>query len=147
MSLLESPAADVCATPWRTAAAPNLEVLGHQPVGIASLRRDVRGAILLVAAFFIAKGPPFDLASIKAVASGGTVISLSVIMGLPAVLAVLWLATRMARMPFADYLALRGTSWRDLVIGIVALIVLIAAGTFCRACWVAKSRRASWWMC
>ena len=42
-------------------------------------------------------------------ASAGTVISLSVMMGLPAVLAVLWLATRMARMPFADYLALRGS--------------------------------------
>jgi membrane protease YdiL (CAAX protease family) len=84
------------------------------------------GQFLLVACFFIAKGPPFDIASIKAVASSGTVISLSVTMGLPAVLAVLWLATRMARMPFADYLALRGSSWRNLVIGIVALIALIA---------------------
>src|SRR4051795_2308873 len=83
------------------------------------------GQFLLVAGFFIAKGPPFDIASIKAVASAGTVISLSVMMGLPAVLAVLWLATRMARMPFADYLALRRASWRDLLIGIVALIVLV----------------------
>jgi membrane protease YdiL (CAAX protease family) len=85
------------------------------------------GQFLLVAAFFVAKGPPFDIASIKAVASAGTVISLSVIMGLPAVLAVLWLATRMARMPLADYLALRGTSWSNLLIGIVALIVLIGS--------------------
>lgn len=84
------------------------------------------GQFGLVAAFFVAKGPPFDLASIKAVASAGTVISLSVMMGLPAVLAVLWLAARMARMPFADYLALRRSSWTDLVIGIVALIALIA---------------------
>jgi CAAX protease family protein len=53
------------------------------------------------------------------------VISLSVMMGLPAVLAVLWLATRMARTPFADYLALRRTSWTDLLIGIAALIVLV----------------------
>jgi membrane protease YdiL (CAAX protease family) len=84
------------------------------------------GQFALVAGFFIGMGPPFDIASIKAVASAGTVISLSVMMGLPAVLAVLWLATRMARMPFADYLALRRTSWSDLLIGIVALIVLIA---------------------
>jgi membrane protease YdiL (CAAX protease family) len=83
------------------------------------------GQFLLVLAFFIAKGPPFDLASIKTVASAGTVISLSVMMGLPAVLAVLWLATRMARTPFADYLALRRASWRDLLIGIGALIVLV----------------------
>jgi membrane protease YdiL (CAAX protease family) len=83
------------------------------------------GQFLLVVAFFLAKGPPFDLTSIKAVASAGTVISLSVMMGLPAVLAVLWLATRMARTPFADYLALRRASWRDLLIGIVALIALV----------------------
>jgi membrane protease YdiL (CAAX protease family) len=84
------------------------------------------GQFLLVAAFFIAKGPPFDLASIKTVASAGTVISLSVMMGLPAMLMVLWLATRMARTPFADYLALRRSSWTDLAIGVVALIALVA---------------------
>jgi membrane protease YdiL (CAAX protease family) len=84
------------------------------------------GQFALVAAFFVGKGPPFDIASIKAVAGAGTVISLSVMMGLPAVLAVLWLATRMARLPFADYLALRRTSWTDLLIGIAALIALIA---------------------
>src|SRR3954466_3166690 len=84
------------------------------------------GQFLLVAAFFIAKGPPFDIASIKAVASAGTVISLSVMMGLPAVLAVLWLATRAVRAPFADYLALRRSSWRNLLIGIAALIALVA---------------------
>jgi uncharacterized protein len=83
------------------------------------------GQFALVAGFFLAKGPPFDAASITAVASAGTVISLSVMMGLPAVLAVLWLATRMARTPFADYLALRRTSWTDLLIGVAALIALV----------------------
>jgi uncharacterized protein len=83
------------------------------------------GQFLLVAVFFVAKGPPFDIDSIKTVASNGTVISLSVMMGLPAVLAVLWLATRLADTPFADYLALRRTSWRDLLIGVAGLIVLI----------------------
>src|ERR1700710_2155262 len=66
------------------------------------------GQFALVAGFFLAKGPPFNTDSIKAVASAGTVISLSVIMGLPAVLAVLWLATRMARPPLSGYLAPRG---------------------------------------
>ena len=83
------------------------------------------GQFLLVAVFFVARGPPFDIASIKAVASSGTVISLSVMMGLPAVLAVLWLATRLSGTPFAEYLALRGTSWRNLLIGVAGLIVLI----------------------
>ena len=59
------------------------------------------------------------------VVGGGLTISLSVIMGLPAVLAALWLAIRMSRMPFADYLALRWTSWINFLIGVVALFVLI----------------------
>src|SRR3954451_9999029 len=78
------------------------------------------GQFLLVAGFFVAKGPPFDFGSIKTVAGSGTVISLSVIMGLPAVLAVLWLATRLSGMRFAEYLALRRTSWGNLAIGIAA---------------------------
>jgi hypothetical protein len=47
-------------------------------------------------------------------------------MGLPAVLAALWLAIRSSRTPFAEYLALRGTSWINFLIGAVALAVLIA---------------------
>jgi membrane protease YdiL (CAAX protease family) len=83
------------------------------------------GQFALVACFFVVKGPPFDLGSIKTVAGSGTVISLSVIMGLPAVLAVLWLATRLSGTPFSEYLALRRTSWGNLLIGILALIALV----------------------
>ena len=50
----------------------------------------------------------------------GLTISLSVIMGLPAVLAAFWVPIRLSRTPFADYLALRWTSWSNLVIGVVA---------------------------
>src|ERR1043166_4596562 len=83
------------------------------------------GQFALVAGFVLVKGPPFDLASMRAVAGSGTVISLSVMMGLPAVLAVLWLATRLSGTPFAEYLALRRTSWGNLAIGTVALVVLV----------------------
>src|ERR1043165_9165278 len=83
------------------------------------------GQFALVACFLVFKGPPFDLASMRAVAGSGTVISLSVMMGLPAVLAVLWLATRRSGGPFFDYLALRRTSRGNLLIGIVALAVLV----------------------
>jgi uncharacterized protein len=68
---------------------------------------------------------PIDLASLKDVLGGGLTISLSVIMGLPAVLAALWLAIRLSRTPFTDYLALRGTTWTNLLIGIGALVVLV----------------------
>ena len=128
MSSFETPA-----TPATPAPSPGAPVQprvwkfwGTSLWGLLLFAAMFAGQFLLVLAFFLAKGSPFDLASIKAVASAGTVISLSVMMGLPAVLAVLWLATRMARMPFADYLALRRVPWRDLLIGIVALIVLIA---------------------
>lgn len=83
---------------------------------------------IAVAAYFLAKGDgPVDFATAKALLGSGVIISLSVVMGLPAVLAALWLATRIARMPFADYLALRGTSWRNFLGGAVSLIVLIGA--------------------
>ena len=128
MSLLERPAASATPVPLPGAQQrPRIwKFWGTGLWGLLLFAAMFVGQFALVAGFFIAKGPPFDLASIKAVASAGTVISLSVMMGLPAVLAVLWLATRMARMPFADYLALRRTSWSNLLIGVAALIVLVA---------------------
>src|SRR3954449_9635659 len=126
MSSLEGPAAAASAPHSGAERQPRVwKFWGTSLWGLLLFAAMFAGQFLLVMAFFLAKGPPFDLASIKTVASAGTVISLSVMMGLPAVLAVLWLATRMARMPFADYLALRRTSWRDVAIGIVALIVLV----------------------
>jgi membrane protease YdiL (CAAX protease family) len=127
MSLLESPAAaDASAPPPGAQQQPRIwKFWGTSLWGLLLFAAMFAGQFALVVAFFLAKGPPFDVASIKAVASAGTVISLSVMMGLPAVLAVLWLATRIARTPFADYLALRRSSWADLLIGIVALVVLI----------------------
>jgi membrane protease YdiL (CAAX protease family) len=126
MSLPESPAATPAPHPGEQRQPRIWKFWGTSLWGLLLFAAMFAGQFLLVLAFFLAKGPPFDISSIKAVASAGTVISLSVMMGLPAVLAVLWLATRIARMPLADYLALRRTSWRDLVIGIVALIVLVA---------------------
>jgi membrane protease YdiL (CAAX protease family) len=127
MSLLESPAAADTSAPHPGAPRqPRAwKFWGTSLWGLLLFAAMFAGQFALVAVFFVAKGPPFDIASMKAVASSGTVISLSVMMGLPAVLAVLWLATRVARVPFAEYLALRGTSWSNLLIGIIALVVLI----------------------
>jgi membrane protease YdiL (CAAX protease family) len=44
---------------------------------------------------------------------------------LPAVLVALWIAIRPTRTRFADYLALRWTSWANLAIGVVGLFVLV----------------------
>jgi uncharacterized protein len=83
------------------------------------------GQMAVVAWFVLRREGPIDMAAAIHVVGGGLTISLSVIMGLPAVLAALWLAIRVTRTPFADYLALRGTSWLHFLIGAVALAVLV----------------------
>src|SRR5947209_15973119 len=74
------------------------------------------GQMAIVAGFLLRRQEPIDMASAIHVVGGGLTISLSVIMGLPAVLAALWVAIRVTRTPFTEYLALRGTSWINFVL-------------------------------
>ncbi|MDB5619084.1 CPBP family intramembrane glutamic endopeptidase [Tardiphaga sp.] len=83
------------------------------------------GQVTVVLYLIVIKDAPFDLALLTRTLSSGTAIALSVIMGLPAVCAALWLATRLARIPFADYLALRGTGWKNYALGALGLILLV----------------------
>jgi membrane protease YdiL (CAAX protease family) len=83
------------------------------------------GQMVVVAWLVLRQGGPVDMAAAIHIVGGGLTISLSVITGLPAVLAALWIAIRVSRTPFADYLALRGTSWINFLIGAVALGVLV----------------------
>jgi hypothetical protein len=83
------------------------------------------GQIAVVAWFVLRQRGPFDMAAAVHVLGGGLTISLSVIMGLPAVLAALWLPIHLSRTSFKEYLALRWTSWSNFAIGIVAMIVLV----------------------
>jgi membrane protease YdiL (CAAX protease family) len=85
------------------------------------------GQMAVVAWFVLRREVPIDMASAIHVVGGGLTISLSVIMGLPAVLAALWVAIRVTRTPFGEYLALRGTSWINFIIGTLALAVLVMA--------------------
>jgi membrane protease YdiL (CAAX protease family) len=82
------------------------------------------GQIAMVGYFVWSHGGSLDAESLIALVGNGRTIALSVLAGLPPVLAALWLAIRFTRMPFTDYLALRGFSWKLLLIGIVALAVL-----------------------
>ena len=85
------------------------------------------GQIAVVIFFVLKRGGAIDQAAmIRAVASSGSAISLSVIAGLPAVLLALWLAIHWTRISFTDYLALRWTSWRNVVIGVLGLVALVA---------------------
>jgi uncharacterized protein len=84
------------------------------------------GQIAVVVIFVLEKGGSVDVESvIRVVAGSGLAISLSVIAGLPAVLAALWLAIRFTRTPFAEYLALRWTNLRNVLIGTVGLAILV----------------------
>jgi hypothetical protein len=83
------------------------------------------GQLAVVAWFMLRQEGPMDMASAIHVLGGGLTISLSVITGLPAVLAAVWLPVRLSRVPFADYLALRWTSWQNVVIGIVAMVIVV----------------------
>ncbi len=85
------------------------------------------GQIAVVAYALARNDGSLDLNAMTALLGSGTVISWSVIMGLPAVLVALWIAIRISRVSFADYLALRWPGWRELLIGIVSLVVLILA--------------------
>ena len=81
---------------------------------------------MAVVAWFVFRGEgPLDVAAAVHVLGGGLTISLSVITGLPAVLGALWLATRISGTPFGEYLALRWTSWRNIAIGVGALVLLV----------------------
>ena len=83
------------------------------------------GQMAVVAWFVLRREGPIDMAAAIHIVGGGLTISLSVIMGLPAVLGALWIAIRVSRTPFTDYLALRGTSWINFLIGAIALGVLV----------------------
>jgi membrane protease YdiL (CAAX protease family) len=83
------------------------------------------GQLAVVGWFVLRQEGPLDMASAVRVLGGGLTISLSVIMGLPAVLAALWVPIRLSRTSFADYLALRWTSWQNVVIGIVAMVIVV----------------------
>ena len=83
------------------------------------------GQVAVIVYFVLRQGGSFDVAQAIRVVGGGLTISLSVILGLPAVLLATWIAIRPTRIPFADYLALRWTPWRNFFIGVAALAVLV----------------------
>jgi len=71
-------------------------------------------------------GQPLAVENIE---SNGPVLAASFLLSTPLVLGYLALAVRLARVPFAEYMALRWPRWRDVLVGVVALAaVLMVAG-------------------
>src|SRR5258707_1916471 len=83
------------------------------------------GQVAVIVYFVLRQGGSFDVAQAIRVVGSGLTISLSVILGLPAVLLATWIAIRPTRISFTDYLALRWTSWRNFFIVVAALAILV----------------------
>ena len=80
------------------------------------------GAVVLLV---MHRGDPVNMASIQLVGRDPQALALSVIMGLPATLAAVWLATRLKGASFVDYLALRRPSLKQLLLGALGLILIV----------------------
>lgn len=70
-------------------------------------------------------GQPIGL---RDLAAHGPTFGVVTVATTPITLAVFLLAVRLARVPFAEYLALRWPSGRDLLIGLVLIVILLPAG-------------------
>ena len=87
----------------------------------------VAGQIVVIFYFLMRREEPRDLITASSLVGDGPTLGLSVIAGLPAVVAALWLATRFTSTSFADYLALRRPSWWQVLLGAVGLALLVGA--------------------
>jgi uncharacterized protein len=83
------------------------------------------GQVAPLLAIVVWKAGKIDLAEAINVAGDGRALALTVIGGLPAVLLAIWLPVHLSRTPFKEYLALRWTTWQNVVIGIAAMIVMV----------------------
>jgi membrane protease YdiL (CAAX protease family) len=128
MSVVEGPADLAPVSPPGKSREPRVwKFVGTSVWGLVLFGAMFVGQIAGLFYFLVVNDESFNSQSMTSLAADGRVISLSVIMGLPAILLVLWIATRWSRVPFAEYLALRWPSWRMLAAGVAGLIVLLLA--------------------
>ena len=83
------------------------------------------GQVAVVGYFLLVHDGPLDTSAVIHVAGRGLTISLSVVMGLPAVLIAVYFAVRHTRTPFAEYLGLRWTSWKYVALGLAGMIAIV----------------------
>jgi membrane protease YdiL (CAAX protease family) len=96
--------------------------------GLAFGAMSVAQILPLVIALWLYADPNLSDASVLAISERPDILAISIICGVPAALAVLWLAIRLKKRSFADYLALRWPSRRELIfalgLSIAVLVVL-----------------------
>lgn len=79
----------------------------------------------LVIALWLYADPEVSDASVLAISERPDVLAISIICGAPAALAVLWLAIRLKKRSFADYLALRWPGRRELLLALALSIAVL----------------------
>ncbi|MDE2062690.1 MAG: CPBP family intramembrane metalloprotease [Bradyrhizobium sp.] len=124
-----NPELPIAAEPLATPSPRVWKFWGTAFWGLAVFAAMFLGQLAVVGWFMLRQGGAVEQGSfsdaVRHVVSHGLTISLSVITGLPAVAAALWIAIRIKGARFSDYLALRGFSWVNLAIGVVALFILV----------------------
>lgn len=85
------------------------------------------GQLSAIVLLVVLRGVPIDMASFQSIGHEPQALALSVIMGLPATLAAVWLAIRIKKAAFVDYLALYWPSWKQLLFGAVGLVLIVLA--------------------
>lgn len=94
--------------------------------GLAFGAMSVAQILPLVMALWLFADHDLSDASVKAISDRPDILAASIICGLPAALAVLWVAIRMKKRAFADYLALRWPQGRELVQALAMSVVVLA---------------------
>jgi membrane protease YdiL (CAAX protease family) len=126
MNSLERPADPIAAAAIGLRRPPRIwDFWGTALWGLFIFAAMFAGQIAVVAWFVLRQTGPSDYAALVQVLGSGLTISLSVIMELPAVLAAVWVPVHLSRIPFAEYLALRWTSWINVLIGIIGMVVVV----------------------
>jgi uncharacterized protein len=124
-----NPESPIVAEPPVTSSPRVWKFWGTTFWGLAVFAAMLIGQLAVVGWLVIRQGGPINQETlgeaVRAVVGNGLTMSLSVITQLPTVFAVLWVAIRIKRASFTDYLALRGFSWANFGIGAVALFVLV----------------------
>lgn len=126
MTAAETPAVSLPDAPSPAAKPPRVwKFWGTCLWGLFAFAAMFAGQLAAVGVDVLISGEPLDAALVIKAVSSGKIVALSVLMGLPAASLALWIATRVARQSFADYLGLRGMSWKSLLAGIAALVLLV----------------------
>ena len=95
MTAAESPADAAPVSPPGRDREPRVwKFIGTSLWGLALFGAMFAGQLTVVLWFLVSSGEPIDTSVMTTLLSNGRIISLSVIMGLPAILIVLWIATR-----------------------------------------------------